>query len=118
LARQAEEILEVAGAAGARLEGVILLDRQGGLRILEAAGWSPAGLAAEFGAAALFRIERRAGWVRVEGWSGSQRCLRERRCSPILFPVAVAASPYARTLQVRSGGAAGWKERSPHVWNA
>ena len=106
LARQAEEILEIAGAVGARLEGVILLDRQGGLRILEAAGWSPAGLATEFGAAALFRIERRAGCVRVEGWSGSQRCLRERRSSPILSPLPGRPASYPRTLQLPSAGAA------------
>jgi hypothetical protein len=99
--RQAEEILETAAAAGGSLEGVILLDRQGGLRIFEAAGWSPAGLAAEFGAAALFRIERRAGGVRVEGWSGPHHCLRERRSSPGLSPQPGAPPPYARMLQLR-----------------
>jgi len=105
--RQAEDVLDVATTAGSSLEGVLLIDRQGGMRVMEAAGWSLTGLAAEFGAAAVFRIERRSTGVRVEGWSGSQRCLLESNPRP-KFPQlpGVCQVPYASTLQLRSGIAA------------
>ena len=77
--RQAEEILGVAMAGGADLQNAaIVIDRQGGLRMLDPSGWTLPALSAEFGAASVFRIERRAGAVRVEGLAGSERCLLER----------------------------------------
>lgn len=57
----------------------IVIDRQGGMRMLDPAGWTLPALSAEFGAVSVFRIERRAGAVRVEGLAGSERCLLERR---------------------------------------
>jgi len=53
----------------------MVLDRQGGLRILKPEGWLLPALAAEFGAEAVYKVERRGSSVRVEGWSGSERCL-------------------------------------------
>jgi hypothetical protein len=76
--RRAEEILQVAvaGNAGAG-DTALVLDRQGGLRMLDPSGWSLPALAAEYGAAAVYRVIRRGDSVRVEGWNGSQRCLLE-----------------------------------------
>lgn len=45
--------------------------------MLDPSGWSLPGLAAEYGAAAVYRVVRRGNSVRVEGWNGSQRCLLE-----------------------------------------
>ena len=74
--QQAEDILDVAvtGDTGPR-EVVILMDRQGGMRMLDPTGWTLPALSAEYGATAVYKVERRGGTVRVEGWDGSQRCL-------------------------------------------
>lgn len=58
---------------------VILIDRQGGLRMLASAGWSLAALTAEFGASAVFRVNKGQGVTSVEGWAGADRCLIERQ---------------------------------------
>jgi hypothetical protein len=81
LLRNAERILETAVTAGdddAR-DCTICITRLGAIRILtEPAGWSLPALAADLGAAALFRVERRAGAVRVEGWSPGASCVLRR----------------------------------------
>jgi hypothetical protein len=76
--QRAEDILEVAASAEASADLVIVVDRQGGIRMIDAAGWSLPALQAEFGAASVFRVERRGQTVRVEGWEGGQRCLLQR----------------------------------------
>ncbi len=89
--RKAEEILEVAATAGNTLtNSAILIDRQGGLRMLDATGWSLTGLAAEYGAAAVYKIERRGRAVRVEGWNGSDRCLLQRGAAPSVLRLCAA----------------------------
>ena len=86
LLRNAEQILGTAVTAGddAAQDCTICITRVGAIRILtEAAGWSLPALAADLGAVALFRIERRAGAVRVEGWSPTGSCvLRRELCAP------------------------------------
>ena len=77
---QAEEILETATAGAGDV--AIVIDRQGGLRMLPPAGWSLPALSLEFGAAAVYKVERRGGRVRVEGWSGEERCLLEKTVAP------------------------------------
>ncbi len=80
LFRRAEEILEIATTGSAALgDTLMVLDRQGGLRMLDPAGWSLPALAAEFGAEAVYKVERRGSSVRVEGWNGSERCLLQGR---------------------------------------
>lgn len=80
LLRQAEDLLDVAaGGDGGWASTAIVLDRRGGLRMLDAAGWSLAALKAEFGATAVFTVERRGPALRVEAWDGVERCLVERR---------------------------------------
>jgi len=85
--RRAEEILEVAIGAphDVEQETAIVIDRQGGIRMLDAAGWSLSGLMAEFGAAAVYRMKKSRGSVRVEGWDGMQRCeLQRPTAGPVL----------------------------------
>ncbi|HWC98441.1 MAG TPA: hypothetical protein VG456_16895 [Candidatus Sulfopaludibacter sp.] len=77
--RKAEEILEIAATGGNHVtDAAIVLDRQGGFRMLDPSGWSLPGLAAEWGAAAVYRIEHRGDSVRVEGWDGASRCLLQK----------------------------------------
>ena len=77
--RRAEEILDVAAAGqGDAGDLAIVIDRQGAMRMLDPVGWALPALCAEFGAQAAFRVERRGRTVRVEGWSGGERCLLQR----------------------------------------
>jgi len=66
LAQRAEEVLEIATEAGREIgeDMAILINRQGGMRMLNAAGWSLSGLLAEFGAAAVYKVERRSSAIR------------------------------------------------------
>ena len=80
--RRAEEILQIATSETSDLgDTLVVLDRQGGFRMLEPTGWSLPALAAEFGAEAVYKVERRNDSVRVEGWDGSQRCLLQGQTS-------------------------------------
>jgi hypothetical protein len=81
--RQAEDILDVAlegDSTGGDL--AIVIDRQGGMRMMDAQGWSLPALSAEFGGAAVYKVERRGRTVRVEGWGAGDRCLIQRELSP------------------------------------
>ena len=74
--QRAEEILQIATAGNASLgDTLMVVDRQGGIRMLSSDGWSLPALAAEFGAEAVYKVERRGSSVRVEGWNGFERCL-------------------------------------------
>jgi hypothetical protein len=78
--RLAEQILDVAASPAAESgEHFILFDHAGGMRLIESAGWSLMGLIHEFGAREVFRVDRFAGTVRVEGWSRSEKCLIQRQ---------------------------------------
>jgi hypothetical protein len=77
--RRAGEILDIAASAGSDAPNTaIVIDRQGGMRMVDPAGWTLAALSAEFGASSVFKVERQGGAVRVEGLSGSERCLLQR----------------------------------------
>jgi hypothetical protein len=79
LMRSAEDLLEIASVSDTRDESAaIVLDRSGAFRMLNAAGWSLPALKDEFGARAVFKVEKRGARVRVEGWDGADRCLLER----------------------------------------
>jgi len=80
--QQAEDILDVATSGDSSLQDVVIvMDRQGGMRMLDPSGWSLPALSAEFGATAVYKIEKRGETVRVEGWNGFQRCLIQRNLS-------------------------------------
>lgn len=101
--RQAEQILDIAVEESDNGQDlVILIDRQGAIRIMHMAGWSVPALTAEFGSATIYKVERRAGTVRVEGWTGSQQCLLQRTLSlqDLSGLPGVAATPHAMMLQV------------------
>jgi hypothetical protein len=81
--RQAEEILDIAVAGDSDAGDLaILMDRQGGMRMLDPSGWSLPGLCAEFGGSAVYTVVRRAHTVRVEGWGSGERCLLQRDLGP------------------------------------
>jgi hypothetical protein len=103
--RRAEEILQIATNGSSDLgDTLVVLDRQGGFRMLEATGWSLPALAAEFGAEAVYKVERRGMAVRVEGWDGFQRCLlqgqssRDRALSLFGAPFAAQATMLRLTV--------------------
>jgi hypothetical protein len=76
LLRHAEEILETAIIGSEEI--AIIVGRQGTLRIIDPAGWALPALRTEFGAAAVYRVERRGRVVRVEGWDGDRSCRLEK----------------------------------------
>ena len=80
--QQAEDILDVAASRNSSMQDVVIvMDRQGGMRMLDPCGWTLPALSAEFGATAVYTVERRGAAIRVEGWDGSQRCLLQRDLS-------------------------------------
>jgi hypothetical protein len=76
LLRQAEAVLEI--AVRGEQDVAIVIENGGGIRMIDPTGWSLSGLAAESGAEAVFKVERRAGALRVEGWDSTERCLIQR----------------------------------------
>ena len=93
--QKAEEILDVAAGANRANDPdtpvAILMNRQGGMRMLDPTGWSLAALGAEFGAAAVYKVEQQGGTSRVEGWGRGQRCLIQREAGPIRERPAAAS---------------------------
>jgi hypothetical protein len=81
--RQAEEILDIAMSGDSNAADLaILIDRQGGMRMLDPTGWSLPAMCAEFGGTAAYTVVRRNRTVRVEGWGGGERCLIQRELAP------------------------------------
>jgi hypothetical protein len=107
LAQRAEEVLEIATKAGREIgeDTAILINRQGGMRMLNSAGWSLSGLLAEFGAAVVYKVERRGGAIRVEAGDGRERCFIERALAdarpshlPVRLPVPPASAAWSRRV--------------------
>jgi hypothetical protein len=101
--QQAEDILDVATSGDSSMQDIlIVMDRQGGMRMLEAAGWSLPALSAEYGATAVYKVERRGSAVRVEGWNGFERCLVQRDLSQKrLFQLpGMGGSSYCPTMML------------------
>jgi hypothetical protein len=80
--QQAEDVLNTAIDGGSDQDLVIVIGRQGGIRLMDAAGWTLPALSAEYGASAVFRVERRPDSTRVEGLCGTERCLLQRKNAP------------------------------------
>jgi len=84
--RNAGQILETAAEAQAAdglvnhsPEYLIAISRAGSIRMLaDASGWSLPALAAEYGASAVYRVNRRPRSVRVEAWSAGRTCTLTR----------------------------------------
>jgi hypothetical protein len=107
LVDRAAEILDIAANGEGCVDSAIVVDRQGGLRIVDAGGWSLGGLSAEYGASAVYRIERTSATVRVEGRDGRQRCVIEQSTGGHILASlpAAPAVPHAVMLQVCAGRA-------------
>lgn len=77
----AEKIFEsarvVSGGDESRADLAIIINRQGGIQLVEAAGWHLGCLEASYGARTVYRVTRGGGKVRVEGKNGSETCLLE-----------------------------------------
>ena len=119
--RHAEDILDVASEGDRSAQDIlILVDHQGGMRIMNAAGWSESGVRAEFGAMAVYKVEQRSGAVRVEGWMGPQRCLIQRDREPVRLSdlPGIDGTGYATILQVPGTALVCSNERSPQVLNS
>jgi hypothetical protein len=104
--RQAEDILDTAVQGDADQDIVIVIDRQGGMRLMEPSGWSLPALSAEYGASAVYRVERRGNAIRVEGLAGTERCLLQRKTTQSTswgigmpgMPLYLAPAAHAITL--------------------
>jgi hypothetical protein len=79
LLRHTESIFEIAIAPAAEYDNAALVvDRTGGMRVLNSAEWSLPGIIREFGASEVYLIERKLGKLKVEGWSATERCVVSR----------------------------------------
>ena len=76
LLRHAEEILETAILGSAEI--AIVVGHHGNVNLIDPAGWSLPAMRMEFGAAAVYKVERRGGMVCVEGWDGERSCRLEK----------------------------------------
>jgi hypothetical protein len=74
-----ESAREVSGVDDSQADLAIIINRQGGIQLVEAAGWHIGSLEASYGARTVYRVTRGGGNVRVEGKSGSDTCLLESR---------------------------------------
>lgn len=88
--QQAEDILEIACKGEGIARYLIVCDSGGGFRILDGGDWNLPALGQEYGARAVFRVERGRGNIRVEGWNGVQRCLVQRERPPYITSRATA----------------------------
>lgn len=74
LLRNAESIFEIAVTPAAEYDNAALVvDRAGGMLVLNSAEWSLPGIICEFGASEIYLIERKTGKVTVEAWSPDER---------------------------------------------
>ena len=76
-----EQVLETAlsGAAAGLEPTAICITPTGDIRIIAAScGWALPALAGHHGAETVYRVEQRAGQVRVEGWSRGESCILVR----------------------------------------
>jgi hypothetical protein len=114
--RNAEQILETAAAskdAGAS-EYLIAISREGtiSMQVDDGGAWSLPALAAERGAMAVYRVQRKSRMVRVEGWSYGEKCVLSREISR---PATVSYANPQLWLGVESPAV---NDRCPQVWNS
>jgi hypothetical protein len=91
LSRRADSILEAASVPGASSIGTaIVMDREGGMRMLNSEGWTLNGIIGELGAAEVYMIRYGARVITVEAWSTTDRCTVTR--TPVRAPVFQSAA--------------------------
>ncbi len=111
--RRAEQVLETATAAepGDFQDCTICISELGAIRILTSHdGWALPALAADVGASAVFRVERRGSKVRVEAWSLNENCVLQRE-----LPHALSIYAIRHPL---TNWSPGQKALVPHVRNS
>jgi hypothetical protein len=70
-----ETAIQAAQSGSPDCDWAILIDPQGGIRMVEAAGWALPSVLAQHGGETAYRVTRESGQVRLEGRRGSQTCL-------------------------------------------
>ena len=124
LSRRADSILEAASVRGASCEATaIVMDRAGGMRILNSEGWTLPGIIGELGAAEVYMIRYGAQAITVEAWSTTDRCTITRtpaRPPALQVPALLSAQTrsYAAISQVIPRSFSELNDRSPQVWNS
>ena len=109
----AEHLLEVARAAADEYpaETLVLRHRDGSVRISNASGLPNSAVWDSSGAAAVYRITRDSGCVRVEGKSGLRSCLLEARQPSSSLPgSATHLEDRLRECSLRQSVMRGWPE--------
>ncbi len=103
----AASLLETAGRASQSgspdCDWAILIGPDGGIHVLEAAGWTLSGLLAQHGARTVYRVTRQCGSVRLEGRSGADACLLRSESPAAAARCLLYAAPCAPPQP-----AAGW----------
>jgi len=95
----AQEIFQAARQGGPEdCELAILVDRDGAIHMLPAAGWDLESLRLDHGAHAAYRVTRSAGAVRVEARSAAEACLLQARTAQPWRP-PLADFPRYLTIQ-------------------
>jgi hypothetical protein len=89
--KNAEEIFAVAQHAGPDGgEFAILVNRDGGIHMLEMAGWELEPLRQQYGAQAAYRVTRTCGQVRLEARTSTESCMfkgdKPARCLSYSIP--------------------------------
>ena len=116
--RDAERILDTAAAASGweASEYAICVSRTGSIRMLsDVTGWSLPALAAELGAAALYRVGRKGGTIQVEGWSYGRTCVLTRDSSSEWWS---RPRPAYATLLMLEAGSGSQNDFAPQVRNS
>lgn len=102
LLHHAEEILETALIGSTDV--AIVIGGQGSVRMINPAGWSLPAMRTEFGAAAVYKVERRGSTVRVEGWDGERSCRLEKCVMAAKRPSWPLHDPLGGRLVITSAG--------------
>lgn len=94
---QAAAIFGTAGESHEQCDWAILLSPEGAIRVTDGTGWELEGLRLDSGAAAAYRVTRRAGGLKVEGRRAGERCVFESRlprvCAPAPRPLLAPDFP-------------------------
>ena len=92
--RHAQEVFATAcSAAGEDCDLMLVVERSGAVRAVATPGWSLDALREHHGAAAAYRVSRSGGSVRLEGSTGSRRCVLESGPPPGRTGVRPCAAP-------------------------
>lgn len=75
----------------------VLVRQDGSLHVVMDAGWQAESAAMHYGARTVYRIRRSQGTTRVEGRSGTDRCLLESHSTAVIARQLLSGVPRYRT---------------------